>query len=141
MSEPLPRDELLSLLNVLLESERAGAKALLAWQHDPPPGVPESLVAEIARDEARYAGGLSREIRRLGGEPSAATGAFYERIMALQDWRQRFDLLDRGQKWVARKVAEALPRIDNPALAGFLREMHDTHLVNIDRAAKAAGQI
>jgi hypothetical protein len=138
MNAPLSRGELLTLLNVLLESERAGAKALMAWQHDPPPGIAPALLGDIARDEARYSGGLSREIRRLGGEPSKVTGPFYERIMALKGWRERFELLDRGQKWVARRIAEVLPRIDDPELGGFLREMHDTHLVNIDRAAKAA---
>lgn len=137
MSDTLPREDLLSLLNVLLESERAGARALTAFQKAPPPGVEPALLAEVGRDEARYCAGLTRQIRRLGGDPSAATGAFFDKIMGLGEWPARFRLLDRGQRWVAQRIEETLPRLDDAELRAFLTEMRDRHVENIDRCAKS----
>ena len=135
----LPRDELLALLNVLLESERAGSRALAAWRREPPPGVDPALIEHVARDEARYCTGLTRQIKRLGGEPSHATGAFFHKIMGLPDWPARFRLLDRGQRWVADRISETLPKVANDAdLTAFLTEMRDTHMVNIESCAKVA---
>jgi hypothetical protein len=133
----MSRDDLLALLNTLLESERAGAKALTAFQKEPPAGVETGLLAEVGRDEARYCAGLTKQIRRLGGSPSAATGAFFDKIIALEEWPARFRLLDRGQRWVAKRIDEVLPQLDDAELTGFLIEMRDRHNENIDRCAKA----
>jgi len=136
-TNPLPPDELLALLNVLLESERAGARALAAFQKEPPADVDNALLAEVGRDEARYCAGLTRQIRRLGGTPSMATGAFFDKIMGLAEWPARFRLLDRGQRWVAQRIEESLPRLDDAELTEFLVEMRDRHIDNLGRCAKS----
>jgi hypothetical protein len=89
------------------------------------------VLRDVARDEARFCAMLTTQIRRLGGVPSLATGAFYDKVMALTDADQRLDLLNRGQGWVVRRLQEALPRIDDAALRADLQEMLDVHVRNI----------
>jgi hypothetical protein len=79
---------------------------------------------------------LTRHITRLGGVPSAATGAFYDKLMAIEDPAQRLDFLDRGQGWVVRKLREALPGIADEALRTDLTDMLETHERNLARSAK-----
>ncbi|MGH8597967.1 MAG: DUF6306 domain-containing protein, partial [Gammaproteobacteria bacterium] len=46
--------------------------------------------------------------------------------------------LNRGQAWVARKIAEALPRLAAGPLHDMLREMHASHLANIETCTALA---
>jgi hypothetical protein len=137
----MPKDELVTLLNVLIESERAGAKTLLAWAREGAPGIDGAFLGEVQRDEARYVAGLTKAVRKLGAEPSGATGRFFDKAMTMKDWPARFAFLDKGQRWVADKVAEMLPRIRDPELREFLTEMHHGHEVNIARCADAAQKL
>ena len=57
--------------------------------------------------------------------------------MGLGEWLARFRLLDRGQRWVAQRIDETLPRLDDAELSAFLTEMRDRHVENIDRCAKS----
>ena len=45
--------------------------------------------------------------------------------------RERLLFLNRGQGWVAKRIAEALPRIAPSATRSALQEMHESHLANI----------
>ncbi len=140
MTGPMTTDiaDLLDFLNLMLECERAGAKALRFFeQQAAPPALARALPA-LARDEARYCVLLSREITRLGGTPTSRTGDFFAAITALPDWPARLDLLVRGQAWVARRLAERLDRVTDPDLKAALSEMHATHLVNVDEARRLA---
>lgn len=134
----MPKDELVALLNVLIESERAGAKTLLAWAREGAPGIDGAFLGEVQRDESRYVAGLTKAVRKLGAEPSGATGRFFDKAMTMTDWQARFAFLDKGQRWVADKVAEMLPKIRDVELRDFLAEMHHGHEVNIARCADAA---
>lgn len=125
----MSRPELLDLLRQLLEGERAGARAVGAMSREETAGSP--TLRAIAMDEARYCAMLTRHIVRLGGTPSRETGAFYDKLMAVQDPAQRLDLLNRGQGWVVRKLREALPKIEDDALHRDLAEMLDVHERNI----------
>jgi len=134
----MPKDELVALLNVLIESERAGAKTLLAWAREGAPGIDAAFLGEVQRDESRYVAGLTKAVRKLGAEPSAATGRFFDKAMTMKDWPARFAFLDKGQRWVADKVAEMLPKIRDAELRDFLADMHQRHELNIARCAEAA---
>ena len=126
--------EMLAFLNLLLECERAGAKALQHFQsQQPPPNLAEALPVLI-KDEARYCAGLTRQITRLGGEPSRATGEFFDTILATKGWPERLDLLIRGQRWVAKRIAERLPEAKDADLVAFLTEMTETHWLNVAQA-------
>lgn len=137
--------ELIALLNELLEGERAGARLLADMgraARDPGEGA---TFRDVAMDEARFCAMLTRHIRRLGGTPSTAIGAFHGKVLALETPAERLALLNSGQGWVVRKLEEACGRIADDALLRDLREMRAAHARNIARCealmetASAAG--
>jgi nitronate monooxygenase len=96
------------ILNLLLESERAGVVAL------------DRLAAQVENDELKYLLTTSREdesttvrelenlIRSTGGIPSQRIGPFAAKVAAAGTLSQQLKLLIHGEEWVARKVEEAL---------------------------------
>jgi nitronate monooxygenase len=125
--------QLLDLLTQLLESERAGARGVAVMRDETHDADARGALKDIAKDEARYCAMLSRHIVRLGGTPSSSTGAFYEKLMAIEGFEDRLSLLNRGQNWVARKLQEILPSLDDPTLRADLAEMLEVHERNIKR--------
>lgn len=129
----LSRDEVLKLLNTLLEAERAGAKVLGSFLDDYVRDTPAwRQLSALQRDEARNCAILIDLIRHLDGTPSAATGDFVEKALAVEGRVARLRFLNRGQAWVARKISEALPEITDAAVRDALAKMHDSHLFNIE---------
>ena len=121
------------MLNLLLESERAGVAAL------------EHLVPEVEQDELRQfllgerdeeqrnVSGLEALIREGGGTPSTAVGPFAAKVAALGTIRERLGLMSHGQEWVARKIEEALALApaEGP-IPEFLRAMGNRHRAEIE---------
>ena len=134
MNEP-SRQELLNLLNELLEAERAGAKALLRTAMDTDHKDVSELSKAIHHDEARWCAMLTGAIRDLGGEPSAKTGAFYEKVMAIPEDGPRLAFVNRGQGWVVKKLHEMLPKIEDARLSRELSDMLVSHEANIKLVA------
>jgi hypothetical protein len=107
------------ILNLLLESERAGVIAL------------DSLAAQVENDELKHLLTTSREdegaavreledlIRSTGGVPSQRMGPFAAKVAVAGTLSQQLKLLIHGEEWVARKVEEAL------ALATASGPIHD----------------
>lgn len=134
----LSSDEIVAVLNLLLEGERAGSRGvaeLAARAENTPDHAP---LHAIALDEARFCRMLIGHIRRLGGEPSPQTGAFYETLLAADSEADRTALLVRGQQWVVRKLDEILPRIRDDALHADLADMRDVHIANVARCRALA---
>jgi nitronate monooxygenase len=132
----LGRAELIDLLNLLLECERAGARGVAALAgRSADPGIRDAF-REIAADEARFCVMLSSHIKGLLGTPSEDTGGFYRKLIALDALDTQLDLLDRGQSWVADKLREALPKISQAGLHRDLAEMLVVHESNIERARR-----
>jgi 5-formyltetrahydrofolate cyclo-ligase len=137
---PMSAEEIIGLLNVLLEAERAGAKVLAAFLDDYERDTPAwRQLAAVQRDEAKNCAILIDLMRRLGGAPSAATGDFLEKALAVQGRAARLQFLNRGQGWVARKIAEALPNVKEDFVRSALAAMHESHLLNIE-ACEALGE-
>ncbi|MCD6075817.1 MAG: dioxygenase [Rhodospirillales bacterium] len=132
----LGRAELIDLLNLLLECERAGARGVAALAARSPDIEVRDALREIAADEARFCVMLSSHIKGLLGTPSEDTGGFYRKLIALDALDTQLDLLDRGQSWVADKLREALPKISQAGLHRDLAEMLAVHESNIDRARR-----
>jgi hypothetical protein len=124
-------------LNVLSEAERAGGRVL----HELVPLAQSSelreLLKKVAHDEGYYAGELTAHIRRLGGQPSNKTGDFVEKVRAVPVFKDKLELLNRGQRWVMRKIQETLPSIADPELHGFLVVMKNGHETNIHALEEA----
>ncbi len=121
------------ILNLLLESERAGVVAL---EHLAPEVEQEELRKFLLgeRDEEqRNVEGLEKLLREGGGTPSAAVGPFAGKVAALGTIRERLSLMSHGQEWVARKVEEAiaLAPADGP-IYEFLRSMGNRHRAEIE---------
>ena len=123
--------DLLERLQALLEAEHAGARVCLESAHAAGDGALAPLLRAIQRDEARWCGMLSSQIRHLGAEPTRAVGAFYGKAMAIADLGERMMLLNRGQGWVVRKLRELLPRVRDESLRIDLQQMLESHEANI----------
>ena len=59
-------------------------------------------------------------------------GDFLGKALAVQGRVERLRFLNRGQKWVARKISEALPQIGEDFMRGALSAMLESHLFNIE---------
>jgi hypothetical protein len=120
-----------AFLNTLLEAERAGAKLLSAYLDELPSDFADrESVRAVQLDEARNCAVLLELLREAGAAPSGAVGAFYDKGLAIHGWRERFAFLNRGQAWVAKRLAAALPEIPDAARAA-LEQMRESHLANI----------
>jgi hypothetical protein len=126
----LCRDDLLALLNALLEAERAGAKVARTMTANAGGGPAEDTLKALAMDEAHFCAMLAGHIKRLEAVPSQRTGAFREKVLALQGMDDRLRLLNRGQGWVVRKLKDAIPRIGDEALHSDLVNMLLVHETN-----------
>jgi 5-formyltetrahydrofolate cyclo-ligase len=126
-------DGLVELLNTLLEAERAGARLIAAFLGDYERDTPAwRQLAAVQRDEAKNCAILIDLIRRLNGTPSSATGDFLGKALAVQGRAARLQFLNRGQKWVARRIGEALPGVEQDFVRIALLAMRESHVLNID---------
>ncbi len=130
--KPFSRDELVGFLNRMLETERAGANALLnILEQHPRHGEAWTALRRVHADEAHNCGLLGAEIRRLGGDYSHATGDFLGKLLAIEGRRARVEFLARGLRWAVKRFDEALARIaDDPARMAIVR-MRESHLRSI----------
>jgi nitronate monooxygenase len=132
--------QVVEFLNTLGEAERAGGRVLHALEQEAGSLELKELLRKTAHDEGYYAGQIGAHIRRLGADPSTQTGDFVEKVAALSDLKSKIELLNRGQRWVIRKIEEHLPTLNDAHLKAFLVVMAKGHQVNIqavDDALKA----
>jgi nitronate monooxygenase len=123
--------QLEGFLNTLGEAERAGGRVLHELTADARSLELRELLKKAGHDEGYYAGELSAHVRRLGGVPSTKTGDFVEKVRAVDGFRGKLELLNRGQRWVIRKIEENLATIADPGLRAFLAVMAKGHYMNI----------
>jgi uncharacterized protein DUF6306 len=107
------------ILNLLLESERAGVVALDALAAEVAQSELRQLLLTSKDDEGATARQLEELIRAAGGTPSDKVGPFADKVAAAASLHDRLQLLIHGEEWVARKVEEAL------ALASHSDPIHD----------------
>jgi nitronate monooxygenase len=107
------------ILNLLLESERAGVVALDALAAEVGQSELRQLLLTSKDDEGATARQLEELIRAAGGTPSDKVGPFADKVTAAASLQDRLQLLIHGEEWVARKVEEAL------ALAPHSGPIHD----------------
>jgi hypothetical protein len=127
-------------LNSLGEAERAGGRVLHELTGQAESLELREMLKKVGHDEGYYAGEITAHVRRLGGAPSNKTGDFVEKVRAVETFRGKLELLNRGQRWVIRKIEENVPTIGDAPLKAFLVVMAEGHRVNIgalDEALKA----
>jgi len=120
-----------TFLNALGEAERAGGRVLHELTGEAGSLELRELLKKAGHDEGYYAGELSSHVRRLGGIASNKTGDFVEKVRAVGDFRGKLELLNRGQRWVIRKIEENLAEVSDPQLRAFLSVMAKGHHMNI----------
>src|SRR5580704_1989185 len=123
--------QLEGFLNTLGEAERAGGRVLHELVEIAATPQLRELLKKVGHDEGYYAGELAAHVRRLGGAPSNKTGDFVEKVRAVDNFKGKLELLNRGQRWVVRKVNEQINGIADPHLQAFLRVMAEGHEINI----------
>ena len=123
--------EVVDLLNLLLEGERAGVRAATELRRMAEAEGLTPLVRQVGEGEAWSCAMLDRHIARLGGAPSHAVGRFYDKFVAIEGLAERLAFLNRGQEWVIRKLREELPRIADERLRADLDEMLRLHETNV----------
>lgn len=120
------------LLNLLLECERAGARLLAAYCDELPAGSDlHGRLSLVQRDEARNCSVLIHLLLDAGLQPSTEVGSFYLKGLQIQGWRKRLEFLNRGQQWVADRIAAELPHLEKHIGRRALQSMHESHLANI----------
>lgn len=131
-AKPMSVEEYGRLLNLLLECERAGAKLLAAYCDELPLDSDAWVwLRLIQRDEARNCSVLIHLLLHAGITPSTAVGGFYEKGLGIRSLRERLEFLNRGQQWVADRIAAELPRVASAAGKSALERMHESHVANI----------
>jgi hypothetical protein len=127
----MPAAEYGAFLNRLLEAERAGAKLLSAYLDElRPDSFRWKSMRAVQLDEARNCAVLIHLLLKAQLTPTAAVADFYDRGLAIQGFRERLQFLNRGQAWVAKRIASVLPRLPESARPA-LQAMYDSHVVNI----------
>ncbi len=130
------REEVLALLNLLLESERAGARGARQISKRCSNARVRTVLREIAGDEARFCAMLCHHITRLGDTPSRRTGALRGKLAEAGALDDQIALLNRGQGWVVHRLRDAIPRIADDLLRADLQEMLEAHEQNMGRCAQ-----
>lgn len=128
------------VLNLLGDAERAGGRVLHELTGQARSLELRELLRKVGHDEGYYAHELAAHTKRLGGVPSTKTGDFVEKVRAVNDFRGRLELLNRGQRWVIRKIEEFLPTAGDAELKAFLTVMAQGHRVNIGALEEALKQ-
>ena len=113
--------QLEGFLNSLAEAERAGGRVLHELTELAHSLELREMLKKVGHDEGYYAGELAAHVRRLSGSPSTKTGDFVEKVRAVGDFRGKLELLNRGQRWVIRKIEESVPTIGDAQLKAFSR--------------------
>jgi nitronate monooxygenase len=124
--------QLETLLNHLLEAERAGQKLLDAMTQETADPQIKALFANFTDIEVGDAAVLEGLIRLHGGVPSTKVGDFADKVLRVDNLHDQLNLLSRGQAWVARKVEQVLALNPPPDIAAFLKEMANRHRHNME---------
>jgi nitronate monooxygenase len=128
------------LLNLVLECERAGAKLLAAYCDElPPESEFHARLSAVRRDEARNCSVLIHLLLEAGIEPTTQVGSFYRKGLEVRSWHERLTFLNRGQQWVADRIAAELPRMAKLSGRKALQAMYDSHLANIGLCEEQPG--
>jgi len=128
----LIKDDTIRLLQELLEAERAGVRLAIDTLKESTTDEQRALLSKIQSGEAESCRRIRDCIKYLGGDPSPKLGDFYDKAMAIDDVVDRLYFIDRGQRWVIRKLDENLQHIQSLFVRKELQNVLQIHLLNSD---------
>ena len=120
-----------SIMNELLEAERAG---IIVYEQMSFLSVNKSanrMLTIIRNNESRDCGLLHSLISRRDVRPSDNMKDFAEKVLALEDEKERIQMLIKGCEWTARKVSEIFEFELTEEEHRFFITMRNQHLWNI----------
>jgi nitronate monooxygenase len=120
-------------LNELMRAERAGVETLSHLVQETTDPRMRTLFEQVRDDEAWSCAGLAGCIERLGGARTGERGDFAEKVLAVSSLTDRLRLLNRGQRWVVKRVERLLAGALDESTRGFLVQMASVHAMNIER--------
>ena len=121
------------ILNLLLESERAGVVALARLAGQVENDELRRLFITSREDEVTTVGELEGLIRTSGGTPSQRVGSFAAKVAAAGSLAQQLRLLIHGEEWVARKIEEALALAPTSGpICDYLQKMARRHRFEVE---------
>jgi len=126
-------NDLISFLNKLLEAERAGVKVLSKLLPQINDSNMEKMVKHFLHDEGMNCQILKTVIENSGGEISTSVGDFVQKIGALETLNEKFELLIRGQEWVAKYIRKNRKLAIKVSDMMFLESIKVQHEENVDR--------
>jgi nitronate monooxygenase len=133
--------ELRAFLDGMLEAERAGAKALVVYMDDHPRnGEAWKVLRNVQAEEAHNCALIGKLVEKSGTPFSHATGAFYDKAVAVKGARERLQFLVRGLRWAVKRFEEALPRLGDPEASRVITGMRDSHLRSIAACESLLGK-
>lgn len=118
---------LIATLQELLAAERAGARVASQSLHQAQEPAHRALLARIRDGEADSCRRLLACLAHLGIEPGQQVGAFHDRAMAILDMTERLTFVDRGQRWVIRRIAAQLSDCVDPFIRAELQAILRVH--------------
>ncbi|PWR17723.1 DUF6306 domain-containing protein [Zavarzinia compransoris] len=131
---PLTDSELAALINLLIESIRAGAKVAAVFACRAACQDRRGMYLDIQSDASKAIQHFSRILKARGVEPSDATSGFFDRAIDLPEKADRVAFFARGQDWLLATLQEALPHLQDPELIAVFRECAETAKRNRERA-------
>ncbi|MGB2689454.1 MAG: DUF6306 domain-containing protein [Desulfobacterales bacterium] len=127
---------LLDFYNMLLEADRAGVLVLDKLVRKVEDDQLKTLLKKFLRDEGVNCRILMTLIHDLGAKPTTKTGAFVNKVHALNNLEDKVQLLLRGQEWVARKIQEFHHHLPAGSSYFFLTAIKLQHEENVDTLKK-----
>ena len=127
---------LLNFFNMLLEAERAGVTVFNELNMQVENRRFKPILEKFLRDEGVNCRILVSLIHDLNAKPSDKTGAFVDKIRALDNLDEKIQLLIRGQAWVARKIKEFRFNLPAGSTYLFLEAIKVQHEENVDTLKK-----
>jgi len=127
---------LLDFYNMLLEAERAGVTVLSEMNKQIEDQPLKPILEKFLRDEGVNCRILVSLIHDLNANPSDKTGAFVDKIRALDNLDEKIQLLIRGQAWVARKIREFQTHLPAGSACLFMDAIKVQHEENVDTLKK-----
>jgi hypothetical protein len=128
--------KLLDFYNMLLEAERAGVTVLSELNMQVEDRRLKPILEKFLRDEGVNCRILVSLIHDLNANPSDKTGAFVDKIRALDNLDEKIQLLIRGQAWVARKIREFQSHLPTGSACLFMDAIKVQHQENVDTLKK-----
>ena len=127
---------LLDFYNMLLEAERAGVLVLDELVRQVEDYQLKTLLKKFLRDEGVNCRILMTLIHDLSAKPTNKTGAFVDKVHALNNLEDKVQLLIRGQEWVARKIREFHYQLPAGSSYFFLKAIELQHEENVETLKK-----